>query len=630
MMNRISTQCQLDSGEFLRFNRLVKPVALMVINVTKRDFLERLWNENDALRHLIYRHHPNLDWADDPERRGRENAAAIAAHIAPVADLFTHIVDNNEFIYDENHSPPERIDAADRYIAAFIEEAAKHGFGVCWGNFNVGHFGPQFVDQFKRALDASSATSITVCPCFHSYSWPTLDTSPQYLVNRYKTIMEPVRERYPNMQCALTELGVDSGVIGEGHKGWRLTREDLAEAAALYCDGLSWINSDLDDYVLFALIFGCGMYGDWASMDIANSPVIECVAALPQPEPPPEEPPPEEKPPMSDDIRIFDMNGNEKDLAWAKAKYGVEFRRAEVSAGAKVFRLVELWEKTGHSALITQVLNEDGQPIDKQDVAFYWPGAPDPPDPPTDVYDHDWHDNFVHGPTNVNGDVGPGMGRGAYHGEGEGGPHAVWVRDPGVPSDICEKLGMLAGTFHDHLDQKFQRMTAGAEEPGNGNGGELVEIARIVETGQDSAMLYVAYPDSIAFNTDVEAGITGSDLDLDTAPLDKFTHDGVEYARGGVCCNYDGTGPREYWIRAFDLETQEDVTPTVKATFDPIPDYRHVTAVFDYESGGNGNGEEPPPSGSKAEAYQLMADGEALIAAGHDKKAQAHKILAEL
>ena len=26
-------------------------------------------------------------------------------------------------------------------------------------------------------------------------------------------------------------------------------------------------------------------------------------------------------------------------------------------------------------------------------------------------------------------------------------------------SDICEKLGMLAGTFHDHLDQKFRLMT---------------------------------------------------------------------------------------------------------------------------------------------------------------------------
>jgi hypothetical protein len=166
------------------------------------------------------------------------------------------------------------------------------------------------------------------------------------------------------------------------------------------------------------------------------------------------------------DIKVVDLEYKDRDFEYAKSKYGVAFRRAKVAPGQKVYRLVELWEKTGHSSLITQVLNEDGSPMANVDVAFYWPDAPDPPDPPTQVYPHDWHRNFVHGPTNVNGDVGPGMGSGAYHAEGEGGPHAVWVRDPNIPSDICEKLGMLAGTFHDHLDQKFQLMTepSGEEE----------------------------------------------------------------------------------------------------------------------------------------------------------------------
>jgi hypothetical protein len=163
------------------------------------------------------------------------------------------------------------------------------------------------------------------------------------------------------------------------------------------------------------------------------------------------------------DIKVVDLQYNERDFAYAEAKYGVAFRRAEVEPGQKVYRLVELWEKTGHHSLITQVLDESGNPMDRVDVAFYWRDAPDPPDPPTEVYSHDWHRNFVHGPTNVNGDVGPGMGRGAYHGEGEGGPHAVWVRDPNIPSDVCEKLGMLAGTNHDHLDQKFQLVVAEGE-----------------------------------------------------------------------------------------------------------------------------------------------------------------------
>ena len=163
------------------------------------------------------------------------------------------------------------------------------------------------------------------------------------------------------------------------------------------------------------------------------------------------------------DIKVMDLEYKERDFEYAKSKYGVAFRRAEVAPGEKVYRLVELWEKSGPASLITQVLNEDGSPMANVDVAFYWPDAPDPPDPPTEVYAHDWYGKFVHGPTNVNGDVGPGMGPGAYHAKGEGGPHAVWVRDPNIPSDICEKLGMLAGTFHDHLDQKFQLMTVPGE-----------------------------------------------------------------------------------------------------------------------------------------------------------------------
>jgi len=166
------------------------------------------------------------------------------------------------------------------------------------------------------------------------------------------------------------------------------------------------------------------------------------------------------------DIKVVDLEYKERDFEYVKSKYGVAYRRAEVAPGQKVYRLVELREKTGHHSLITQVLDEDGNPMANVDIAFYWPDAPDPPDPQTEVYPHDWYGNFVHGLTNVNGDVGPGMGKGAYHGEGEGGPHAVWVRDPNIPSDICEKLGMMAGTFHDHLDQKFKLVTVPETEIG--------------------------------------------------------------------------------------------------------------------------------------------------------------------
>ena len=219
--------------------------------------------------------------------------------------------------------------------------------------------------------------------------------------------------------------------------------------------------------------------------------------------------------------KVFDMEGNERDWQYAVDKYGVEYRRGEPNEDGQIYRLVSLHEKTGHSSLITQVLDASGLPLDQMGVAFYWPDAPEPPDPPTILLPHDWYPNFKHGLTNLNGDVGPGMGPGAYHGEGQGGPHAVWVRDHDVPSDICEKLGMLAGTFHDHFDQKFQLSTG--DEPELPDPDELEVVDTIIEEGA-SNMLFLAYPVGISYNTDVHAWSDAAD-DLDTTPLEAFRSD---------------------------------------------------------------------------------------------------------
>lgn len=164
-------------------------------------------------------------------------------------------------------------------------------------------------------------------------------------------------------------------------------------------------------------------------------------------------------------MKVYDFDDNEKTYAWAQAKFGVAFERAQVAQGQKVFRLVALKAKAGDVSLISKVLDENGNPINRQNVAFYWPDAPSPPEPPTTVYPHDWSQNFIHGLTNANGEVGPAMGPGAYIGEGECGPHEVWVRDPNIPSDLCKCLGMIAGTFHHHIDQVFQLQTQEEEGP---------------------------------------------------------------------------------------------------------------------------------------------------------------------
>lgn len=84
--NRMGAQCQFDSGEMLRFNRTVRPVALMVINFVKREFLEELIRDNPGVL-IIYRPWPDSEWADEPEQQAAEHVERLAREIAPVSDL---------------------------------------------------------------------------------------------------------------------------------------------------------------------------------------------------------------------------------------------------------------------------------------------------------------------------------------------------------------------------------------------------------------------------------------------------------------------------------------------------------------------------------------------------------------
>lgn len=183
------------------------------------------------------------------------------------------------------------------------------------------------------------------------------------------------------------------------------------------------------------------------------------------------------------EIEVIDLNGIKRDINWAKAKYGVEIVPAEefasIAEGRPVYRVVKLWEQEGINALITKVLDENGLPQSGVGVALYWPDAPDGGDPPTTLLAHDCKTKFIHGPTNMSGDVGPGMGRGAFHGYGEGGPHAVWVRDPNVPSDLADKWGMLAGTHYLHLQIVYQKVVGSAPptpQPPTPNAGYIQEL----------------------------------------------------------------------------------------------------------------------------------------------------------
>jgi hypothetical protein len=175
-------------------------------------------------------------------------------------------------------------------------------------------------------------------------------------------------------------------------------------------------------------------------------------------------------------IKIYDFDhgpgdAETVDWQWILDTFGdVQVRAIEdkegltLQDGDVVYKLVYLDARLGDANIIINVRDEDGNPVQGETVMFGWPDAPAHgyPGKPSN-----WTGIGVPGDTNENGDIGPGLGTGAYYSpaHGERGPHFIWVWD--LPSDYVDGLGMLAGTNHAHLNLGYQ-----AVEWGNGPGPE--------------------------------------------------------------------------------------------------------------------------------------------------------------
>ena len=511
MSNLVGAQTQWDSAEMLLYLEIVGPRYCMGINVVKRDYLEKVRARGAK---YIYRHHPNFDeaglapWFTDPELAAQEAAAFLRGHLSAL-DLVDYVTDGNEYILGPDHETPERIALADRYMAAFIKAARLFlSKGAIVGNFNTGHWRREgeLVEYFPLMLqalqeDCEENPEDGAKIGWHEYNWPLLRDDSYWRTATFLRAMPAIIERYPLARCLITELGIDRAAAewGVGHEGFRKAHPNIDVAIDMFCggDGLAWYVDRLLEapYVDGVLLFGCGMT-DWRRMgfDVINDPddvaVPNRISLLPDAAPPePPEPPPNGG---NDVIKVVDMDYGEQSEQWAKDKYGIDWDFAPVSDGW-VWRLVELWEKTGTTSHITQVLDKNYQPVPNKIVTFYWSGAEES----NIANELDWHSNYVYGLTNENGEVGPGMGIGAYHGEGEGGPHEVWVHDDYIKSDRLRKIGMLAGTFHDHLDCKFKLMYIGEQPPEPPENGTLDRILAMVEATKDdtSEILHILKPD---------------------------------------------------------------------------------------------------------------------------------------
>jgi hypothetical protein len=143
---------------------------------------------------------------------------------------------------------------------------------------------------------------------------------------------------------------------------------------------------------------------------------------------------------LSDPI-IYDCDGEVSTTHWLTTTFGAVTWTQSESIPISAIR-----GRCGDqpATIIAHVQDSSGNPLEGVTVVFSWPDAPAlPPE-----LHNCGLDRGVYGPTNMNGDIGFGLGGGAYYYPPDGGPHTVWL-----PGGAClAGLGMLGGTNHWHVD----------------------------------------------------------------------------------------------------------------------------------------------------------------------------------
>jgi len=151
-------------------------------------------------------------------------------------------------------------------------------------------------------------------------------------------------------------------------------------------------------------------------------------------------------------LQVTKLDGQASDYGWIQSYYGSEIQRAEPGPNGQVFRVVKVIERKGPAVVVIQVLDQNGAPMDHQATIRYWPGAEELTIPSASR----WRSQGDVGYTNGGGEMGFALGRGDYITAPGQGITALWVAHPTIPSDMANKLGMIAGTEHQRLDFVFQ------------------------------------------------------------------------------------------------------------------------------------------------------------------------------
>jgi len=313
----------------------------------------------------------------------------------------------------------------------------------------------------------------------------------RWYCQRYRDWHDGIIARWPEragkFEMIITECGITYGVMETprfGDVGWQ-TDLGIPE----YMASLIWYFTEmnLDTYCRGGAIFMVGV-DDWKRWNTFETlHVANRLLEVPETHitPIPDNGGNGEEHPM--DIRIYDFdtspapNAPTRDWAWLRSVFGdIQVHPIEKKAGLElkegdiIYKLVYLDAVRGATSVITNVRDQAGKPIQNETAIFGWSQAPKLEIPSKPWF---WTTIGVPGPTNVNGDCGPSMGKGAYYSpaDGQRGPHWVWIA--GKPADYVDGLGMISGTFHDHVNLGYMAMPYKPDDNGNGeNGQQLKEL----------------------------------------------------------------------------------------------------------------------------------------------------------